>query len=102
MRRTILAGSGVAVLAIALAVWTAGQGLRAKNDLTQFADHVSQAASTASGGDATQASAALRDGAASAKRAKDLTSGWNWRLASRMPWLGEDVAALRSMTRVAA
>jgi len=89
---------GVAV--VALVGVTGHQALNARDALRVVASDFEQLATNLKEGDGESARADLRSAQAAATLASDNTGGVGWWLTSRMPGIGDDVDAVRTVTDV--
>lgn len=80
--------------------WTGYQAVQARDALLSAAANVDAAVEAVREGEARSARRLVVTAERDAVRALDLTSGTTWRLATRLPALGDDVAAVRTVSSV--
>lgn len=88
-----------------LVAWTGYQAVQAREALLRVASSVDRLVEVVRAGDAETDAETARGAVAAAQedaaRARDATDGVNWRIATRAPVLGDDVAAVRTVSAVA-
>lgn len=84
-----------------LVAWTGYQALQARDALLRVAANVDRLVADVRAGEAGAARGVVEDTQRDAARARALTDGPNWALASYLPVLGDDVDAVRTVARVA-
>jgi protein-tyrosine-phosphatase len=99
-RRWLLPTIAIPVLALAAAVgWLAWSGLSAKHELEASRPLVTQARQQVLDGETTQAKQTVATLQGHTRTARSRTNGPLWQLAEKAPFVGDDVTAVRTMTR---
>src|SRR4051812_46712703 len=98
LRRGLLAGVLVIGFLLLFSVW---QALEARIALSEVATRMTMMVHQLSAGKTKQASVTLQGAADSAEKAHAFTRGPVWWTASKLPWLGDDVTAVRTVSQVA-
>ena len=100
-RRFRLALALVGAAAIFLVAFTGFQALQARNALKDVAVHFDEVASSLTDGDVAKARAAVEQAQERAAEARDNTHGPGWWLTSKLPGVGRNVVAVRTVAEVA-
>lgn len=101
-RRAVLWSiAGLLVLALGALGWTAVDLWRIKGELTDAGDQIGTLQRQVTDRDAVEAAWTLTTLQEHTGRAHQLSSGVHWRLATAVPWIGDDLAAVRTLAEVA-
>ncbi|QNN53946.1 DUF4012 domain-containing protein [Nocardioides mesophilus] len=90
----------VGVVAVVLVLFTGWQALQAKEALADVADDFTELSEQLTAGDSAAARETLADAQADADRARSKTDGPGWWLTSRIPGVGPNVVAVRTVADV--
>lgn len=102
MLRSKLAWGGVVlVLLLAWAGYLAWSAYEARAALRAAQDDAVALKQAVLDGDEATAATSLRSFSRHADTARDRTDGWSWRAAEKVPWVGDDAAAVRLLAGTA-
>ena len=90
----------VGVVVVGLVAFTGYQALKAKDALQLVADDFTALSGQITSGDSTAASGTLGEAQAHAAEAKDNTRGPGWWLTSKLPGVGDNIVAVRTVADV--
>lgn len=99
--RWLLLGVGLLLVTfVAGAVWLGVDSLRARTELTAAGAEVPQLQAEVERGDRAAAATTMRSVQEHVAVARDRTHGVHWSVARRLPWVGDDVAAVQTVSEV--
>jgi hypothetical protein len=89
------------LVGLALLVFTAWQATQVRSSMLTVADRLAAASDHLASGESGRASSELAEARDAAQIARRHTRGPVWWLGSRLPWIGDDVTAVRVVSEVA-
>ncbi len=99
-RRAVLAVLGILAVAGAILIWVGIGAVQARDQLTLAGQEVVALQRQVATGDRAAATHTMSSLQQHAATARDATHGPHWSVASRLPWIGANVAAVQAVSEV--